>query len=827
MTLARLFCVALMTINVVSQPVCSGNAATPAFLDGKSLLPVFIAADAAPEERAAAEELGRVLGRMSGLDWSVCVPTTAGERGFYIGRGVQASVTRKLKVAENIFLPRPGEIGPDGFRIESHDGSVFIEGATPEATGFAVAWLLQHEGGVRWYLPGSAGEIIPRKSQWSLPDMHVVREPAYVSREITGLQTPDEKKWAWHNGLSSHLEFNHALGALFPPSLANDHPDWFPLLEGARYRPSPTTEFNWQPNLALSAVAEHAARAAVEALSTESKWPSFSLGMNDSIRFDQSAATRTLVEPLRYFRGMPDYSPLVFSFMNRAAEILSHTHPDRYLGCLAYFWCENPPPFAVHRSVLPFVTTDRSHYYDREYRAADLSLMSRWGASGVNAYGLWEYAYGRGFVIPRMPLNALAESVREGWHRGARGYLAEVEPRWGFDAFKVWMLAQLLWEPDRPLGELADDFYHGCYGPATGPMRHFFSRCEEQWTRQGGAPFWLKYYQQEDQILLFPADVCHELQALLQEAMMSARDDAGVSNRVAETVRAFAVTEAYEKFDSIRRRIAAVNLQPSRAEEAVWAAMIRDLIQAESNFQKAARISMAAVDLGDFIRNDPVPRLLWLAGKADHSAPIRILNSAGVDAIERRSWHALAELLAMKRLAGAPNLIVNSSFIKTETEPLEPRFLYPGFGSRPAKWRLKATPTENGKVGMVTTGASGDPHAVRIEGAWDTQLYQWIPVEPGCTYVATANFRGKSSPGNDAGLFLTFLNSSGVVMGTPIMQSMPKASSSDWRTAVLVGRSVAGAAWVGIGVGSSRQSPNDWLEAARVELRGVIQGKVQ
>ncbi len=215
---------------------------------------------------------------------------------------------------------------------------------------------------------------------------------------------------------------------------------------------------------------------------------------------------------------MPDYSPLVFGFMNRAAAALARTRTDKYLGCLAYFWCEEAPSFPVHAQVIPYVTTDRTQFYDPVYRAADYALMARWSRSGVRAFGLWEYAYGSAYLVPRVPHAMLAEAVREGWWRGARGYMADTTPHWGFDAYKMWMLAQLLWEPERTTAELEDDFFRGWYGPAAEPMRRFFARCEAQWMAQPGPPWWIKYYRQQDQTLLFPPEVCRELRAMLDEA---------------------------------------------------------------------------------------------------------------------------------------------------------------------------------------------------------------------------------------------------------------------------------------------------------------------
>jgi hypothetical protein len=475
---------------------------------------------------------------------------------------------------------------------------------------------------------------------------------------------------------------------------------------------------------------------------------------------------------------------------------------------------------------VPYVTTDRTQFYDSDYRASDLALMSRWGGSGVKAFGLWEYGYGRGFLVPRIPNRELAEAVREGWRRGARGYFAEVEPQWGFDTFKTWMLAQVLWDPERPFEDLAADFYAGYYGAAAGPMRQFFECCEAQWMAQPGPPYWLKFYRQQDQALLFPPETCRKLRGLLAAAARAAGNDAPVAARVALTSRAFAVTDAYVAFDATRRKLAAAEDDPGR-EAAIAESigcLVRERAHLEAAFNEAGAgdsPAMAQADLANFVRDDPVPRLLWLAGRRDPSAPRRVLRAAGPEAMGCRPWRGLADAIGGRQVAAAPNLDADSSFAETKPEGQEPRFLFPHSGDVPAGWEVRAMPTESGRVSLVGAGGEAPGRAVRIEGAWDTQIYQWLPAEPGRVYVATARLRGRSSPGNDAALFLTFLDQDGKVAGFRRMASLPKGETPAWRSMALADPAPGGAAWVGIGVGSARQVRGDWFEAARLELRAV------
>ncbi len=815
--------IAIASVALASTAVAD----TTIFKDGRLLLPIYVAADCGPEEHEAALELERVIGVMSGISAYVRAEDPAGGDGFYVGRTLAlARHMSPLVLATDWLTPLPREVGPDAFRIRTIGGSIYIEGATPEASYFAVSWLLQKNAGVRWFAPGAEGELIPHPGMWSLPDLNLIRGPAYLSRELSGFDSPEGVAWARHNGLKGRLQFSHGLSRVFPPELFAAHPDWFPLLGGRRYRPVSASDRDWQPNLSLPAVADHASRAVLDAFSNETRTFSFSLGINDTMRFDQSPATRQLVEPLEYFRGMPDYSSLVFTFLNRAAAPVSRVAAGRYIGCLAYFWCENPPPFPVQSNIIPYLTSDRTQYYDPNFRADDLDLMSRWGTSGVKAFGIWEYAYGSGFVVPREPVGALADAIREAFKRGARGYFGEVGLNQKFDAFKTWAIAQLLWDPELSISGLEDEFFSGYYGPAGAPMRRFFKECQAQWMGQGGLPFWLKYYGQEDQALVFPAETCGRLRAILAEAVRLAAADGFFATRVELVSRAFGVTEAYVAYDTERRELAAADGFPG-GENALSKAIGRlagARTRLDSALLDASNIGQEAMEAtlpASLLRNDPVPRLLFGAGIRDPSAPRRILDTAGSAASTWIPWRALSDGLA-GRLCAAPNLAANSSFLESAAEGQEPHFLYSRFGVLPAKWKLSAMPTERGRAMLVDEVGGNDKNShrrsIRIEGAWDTQFYQWFPAKPGYAYLATARLRGRSSPGGDAMLFLTFLSANGHVAGAAT-QSLPKGETPAWRIEALCDLAPPHSEWIGIGIGCARQTLGDWMEGNSVEMR--------
>jgi len=797
---------AALALGTVVRAGAAGSATVSLFADGRAALAIFTPADPAPEEVEAAALLARVLGAAGGVEFPVRTETAAGGRGIYVGDTRAARRRLPLINAAGIGIDR------DGIRIVVLRDRIFIQGAEPWGTRFAASWFLQRHAGARWFMPGPLGETIPRARTLAVPVGAEVREPAWASREFWGLG-PGGEEWAALNGLRRRFAFSHNLTNVFPPEVADAHPDWFPIVDGERVRPT-KGDYRWQPDLTRDDVAAHAAAAASRHFDANPSDISFALGVNDSVRFDQSAATRAVVEPLRWFRGFPDYSDLVFGFMNRTAAALDARWSDKRLGALAYFWSENTPRFPVQPQVLPYLTTDRSQYYDADYRAADLALMRAWRLSGAETTGIYDYSYGSRFLVPRIYHTAMVETLAAAQSYGGGGYFAEINAHWGFDAFKAWATARVLWDGEADAGELEDEFFNGFYGPAAPEMRRFFDLCETRWMGQGGTPYWLKFYDGEDQALLFPAEVCAELRAILSRAA-SAADDDTIRARVDLTIRAFAVTEAFVTFDSVRRVI-----QQTDAAVEDPAPLLRRFAETRDALTAAFAAAregetpaMSDMPLDPFLRNDPRPTLAWKHLQVCASADCQHL--AGYE-------EGAAIIEGTRLLAGrdTPNLAANGSF-ELEGEPMRPEFLFPHYGVLPVAWRCQAMPTQTGRVAIIETNAHDGGKILRIEGAWDTEVFRWIPAQAGKIYVLNGWLRGRSSPGNTSALVMSFIDADNKPVGEYRMQSLPTGRTDGWRELALGDRAPAGTAWIGFGVSVARQVGDDFVEADDLELRCI------
>lgn len=521
----------------------------------------------------------------------------------------------------------------------------------------------------------------------------------FQTRALSGLDRADEIKWGETNGLTAPFWFMHHLNAVFPPELYEAHPEYFPLNRGKRVKPPANAQF-WQPDLGRADVARYAAEQAKRYFDQHPSAESYSLGVDDGLNFGESPETLALLRGattasgkavpsaerdsqsnlnsrnadtggsdrlasgsqnlrapgIHYFRGRPDFSPLVFTFMNRAAVDLSQTYPNKYLGCLAYYWCENVPPFPVDPHVVPFLTADRSQSYDPTFKREELALQAAWAAAlrsgktekaklrkteidrlrdrptgsdtsefrisasqdiGFSAQGrprprlgLYDYLDDQGFLIPRVPIRAFAEHIRHAYDVGFTDYFGELNPNWGLDGPKPWLVTELLQSPEADVDRLLDTYYSAYFQSAAGPMRQFFERCERQWMSQPGPSYWLKHYRNTSQAALFPTPVCHELRALLTQAATQANNDR-VRQRVNFVSDAFGLTERFVAFCEARNELTARILRHQLVGPAgdallgEYAERRRAFIRYGHELERRSPLAFYPINYLDWVRDDP------------------------------------------------------------------------------------------------------------------------------------------------------------------------------------------------------------------------------
>ncbi len=188
---------------------------------GKLTGKIYLPADAAAEEKEAAEALAFWMRRVTGATAEIAEEPADGlHPGIYLGSTRQAA-RRKIRAAES-----PGET----WRWETRSGrTLFLLGNKPLATRLAVGDFLQRELGVWFLFPGEWGaEWEPRRTL-DFPRHPRSCEPAFWWRSLGMANSPAQREWQRNNGLGVRPPFSHALHTIFTKETFAEYPEFFPV----------------------------------------------------------------------------------------------------------------------------------------------------------------------------------------------------------------------------------------------------------------------------------------------------------------------------------------------------------------------------------------------------------------------------------------------------------------------------------------------------------------------------------------------------------------------------------------------------------------------
>lgn len=764
---------------------------------------IIIAGHATKDEIAAASLLSVTLAQAAGIGAEE-FPVETESRWKFWQRGIYVGDTRRARQ-----LPLPGE-----GRLERVVGygvfpfGIVLRSKWPEDVTGAAGWFLEKQVGAHWFIPGPLGVSVPPRAELRLAVGAESTVPSFVSRSLGGMDSPAEQEWFAANRLQAVLAHGHSMSAIFQPEDVARMPELAPLLNWQKYLPTRPNEQEWQPNIAAPAAAKHAAKILAAELRQTPAPVAVRLAMNDSIRYDQSQATLALVGPPAYFRHKPDYSNLVFGFANQVARQLSEEFPDRFVTTYAYDWTEDVPKFRVEPNVVPYLTADRSQWFDPAFALEDKDLMKRWVAAGPKVVGIYDYYEGAPFLVPRSTLYAVSESIPFAHAVGVRAYYAENSANWGIDGPKSWLAAQLLWDAKLNPAGLLDTYYREYWQEAVGPMREFFDLCDRQWLEQPLPSYWLKYFKDEHQALRFPPPVRRELLAKLGAARRLATQEI-VRSRLEFTAAAFAVTDAFCAFCEARDKLSALAfgreldavavLAAAQATRDTRAALAALMVRSELKQPLAMRSTL----LEEYTRNDPRRRALW-----------RLRQETNLDQSSPAFAAAFGDLQPERgRIAnGARELAVDGALMQLRLRSADDFTALDWVKS--GAWRGHGEPYETRKISPLPA-----PGGIRFEGCKQESLAQWHAAVAENEYIATAQVRAKVSPGNMTFLIVTFLDEKGKYIGLGSIDRLPVG---DWlepvELAVLV-RAPAGVKQIGLGVRVLNQVGEDFAEFTQLSLK--------
>ena len=344
--------------------------------------------------------------------------------------------------------------------------------------------------GVRWYMPGEIGEVVPRLDSIRVPAGDVTVRPDFSLRTLNfrpGVYGRDVAMWGFRLGTreSYGRQAAHGLDGMTDnePTLKK-HPDWFALYGGQRQNdPKIANNQLCYSNEELFRQAVEFARVQLDHFNMDVVSIMPPDGYTAICQCEQCEGKES---PELGPRGM--LSNYVWDFVNRVAKEVGKTHPGKKISNCAYGIYTEPPSNIekLEPNVQVILVGGRQPLSaDRD---AIRRLRAAWEKKTDNPIEIFEnYPFtGRGWYLPAYIPRILGDSINEtkGRSQGEDIWLTMDfgEDAVGYNHFLIYFTARMYWggQAADPV-KLFDEYVEKFYGPVAPQMRLFFAYCEQHW----------------------------------------------------------------------------------------------------------------------------------------------------------------------------------------------------------------------------------------------------------------------------------------------------------------------------------------------------------
>ena len=436
---------------------------------GTARFPVVVATGTTARVHGAATNLAVQLTRITGAPF-VVAPGGDGLAGLTVGLPGDFP---KLEFKPD-FHPEMSN-GREDYLLRSHEGGVYLLGATELAVDHAV-WDFLYRLGFRQFYPGPHWEIVP-----SVPRLEVsidtLQRPDFNSRTMSSATSrggPDGfgdrvayREWMQRNRIADgwHKQGGHIYGFIIRARKQEfaEHPEYLALVDGER-RGQKFCVSN--PGL-RKLVVEYA----LEQLGKNPTADAISMEPSDGGGFCECAECAKI----------GSISSQVVMLANEVAEAVGKAYPGKRVSILAYNFHTAPPGILLHPIIDVTICAGQltGNWQPNE-------LFEAWAAMGANAsgegFGVFEYysnIVGNRFLpgaTRAADLGYMRRSITDFYQRGARRLRSGAAYSNGTVSLGIYLASRMLWDMDEAgrLDEIYQDFLDKCFGAAAVPMDRYF-----------------------------------------------------------------------------------------------------------------------------------------------------------------------------------------------------------------------------------------------------------------------------------------------------------------------------------------------------------------
>ena len=367
----------------------------------------------------------------------------------------------------------------------------------------AVADFLRTQG-VRWYMPGELGEIVPKRKSIALPKVNrtvrpdfVLRYPYLYGQRFGQGRDTSNMMWQLRMGFSQAVDVfgpgyrAHGIARVIGrEETKKTHPEYYALMGGRRIT---RDRFAKHGRPCLSSPALIAANVRFcRAMFDVFDMPMVSVMPTDGFTsICQCKLCQGKGQPERGWRGQ--FSNYVWGYCDKVAREVYKTHPDRKVTGMAYTTYMLPPTnidrfspnmivsIAQHRCSFTQDPASRKSFQD--LRKAYLKMLPK-GEKSLYAYDYYRYAVpGKGAEFtPAFFPHAIAADLRDQKDISLGDYI-EVYTRAAkvITGLNVYVTGRCWWDANLDVDALLEEYYTLFYGPAREEMKAFIGYSEKNW----------------------------------------------------------------------------------------------------------------------------------------------------------------------------------------------------------------------------------------------------------------------------------------------------------------------------------------------------------
>jgi len=527
---------------------CHGTGQYLIVLDGRPKATIVTAENPSKADSMAAQGLQKYIQKISGAQLTIQTDKVDAE-----GNCILIGKTRFTPASGVVVTP--ADPGREGFRLKTSGRYLVMAGSDELGTLYAAYTLLEMFG-VRWFMPGDIGEVVPRKSTIELPALDTKQKPDFAMRWVGG------GEWSLRNkcnkssgGFKVYPGIYHSQKNLLPfEKYFAEHPEYFALVDGQRSSNEEVKLCTSNPD-----VVREVAKNMAKRLDQNPDIDLISLSPSDGMYYCECENCRALDE--KDVTKDQTMSRRMLIFYNQVAAELAKTHPKARILAGAYHIYNRPPKDQALKAH-PNLALVICHYVgycnlhpvndpncppNRNFR----QLLLDWNKLIPDLY-LYEYYQTPNWQQLICPLvGAISKDIPYFKQTGIKGLYTQYGNIWN-NYLNYYVAAKLLWDADTDVKALLDDFYQKFFEEAAEPMKKYYTTLQEAVSNSGVHMCTCAMGKYDiNARLIFTPVVCQQLTEFLAEAQRLAKDDK-VKARLEKIAVSLAYTKEFANYISLK-----------------------------------------------------------------------------------------------------------------------------------------------------------------------------------------------------------------------------------------------------------------------------------